>query len=103
MKIGLIISVLLLVGTNVFWMYQATDTAIGIHYRKVSCEEYRKDANQLFEALKLIESKEEMMNWLRNNKIEYNGFDKGTQYVMQFNSFDFVFSENGELLETNQN
>ena len=86
-----------------FWIYQTIDSAVGQNYYKVGCEELKLDIDELVKMLELNLSKNEMVSFLKINDVKYDGFEKGKDYIIQFNSFDFTFGKNGELKETNRN
>jgi hypothetical protein len=102
-KIAFWICCTVLIGSNTYWIYQTIDNAIGANYYQISCEEYRKDSNELLKALKNYNSKDEMIYFLDIHKVSYKEFQKGSEFIIQLNSFDFTFNENKLLIETNQN
>lgn len=90
-----------LIFSNLFWIYQTINNALGHDYYKVSCDEYYKDA---FNLRKVLESKSDIVGvieFLENNKIEYESFQKGTDSVINLNSFDLIYNKKGELIESN--
>ena len=82
------ISILILIFSNIFWTYTTIDNAVGQNYYKVSCDEYSKDAISLRKILKLKSDKFAVVKFLENNKIEYESFEKGSDFVIMLNSFD---------------
>ena len=102
-KVSFWLCIIVLIGTNIFWHYQTIDNAVGHNYYTLSCEEYKKDTDQFVKILGLNQSENDMISFLEKTDIKYNGFEKGEDYVVQFNSFDFIFWKDGKLKETNQN
>ncbi len=93
MKINwkIVVLVVLLIITNLFWIYQVIDTGIGRSYYEVSCEEYRSDAEKLEKICKQFKTKEELFDFTAQYKIEIDTFSKGEALIVRFSSFDVEF------------
>jgi hypothetical protein len=78
--------------SNAFWIYQTVDNAVGHSYYKVSCDEYYQDMLKFKQILETRSTKTEAIN-----KVEYDSFQKGTEFIISFNSFALTFDEKGIL------
>ncbi|PIE50222.1 MAG: hypothetical protein CSA38_04405 [Flavobacteriales bacterium] len=87
----IVVLVVLLIITNLFWIYQVIDTGIGRSYYEVSCEEYRSDAEKLEKICKQFKTKEELFDFTAQYKIEIDTFSKGEALIVRFSSFDVEF------------
>ncbi len=99
-KISFWIGIVILLLTNIFWIYQVVDNAIGMTYYKDSCEDFQSDMIQLKSILEKKTTKESAINFLEQNGVDYNSFPKGNEFIIQLNSFDMIFNENGELTKS---
>lgn len=79
-----------LVISNIFWIYQIIDNAIGQNYYQVSCDEYHNDMVEFKEILETKLTKEEAIEFLKMNNVEYDSFQKGTEYIITLNSFALI-------------
>ena len=102
-KILFWITLTFLVISNIFWIYQTIDNAIGQNYYKVSCEEYYQDMLKLKKILKTKNTKKEATDFLEKSKIEYESFQKGSEFIISFDSFSLTYDKNGILILTNEN
>ncbi|MCB9034426.1 MAG: hypothetical protein H6553_11350 [Chitinophagales bacterium] len=98
-KILFWITLVFLFLTNLFWIHNKMDTAVGHSYYKDSCEAYKNDLTELQKLLSEGLNKTEMLNYLDSNKIVYNAFEKGNEYIIQFTSFDLVYDNTGNLIK----
>lgn len=98
-KILFFIALVLLILTNIFWLYSSIDVAVGHEYYKVSCEEWHKDAIILEELLSDNYNYDNMINYLKGKRVVYTEFKKGDFFVVQLNSFTLIYDKNGELIE----
>jgi len=92
------ISLGLLIVTNVFWIYQVLDNAVGNDYYKVSCNEYHGDMLGLKKVLDSKKTKIETLDFLNEHAIEYDSFQKGNEFIISLNSFDLTFNAQGNLV-----
>ena len=90
-------SLLILLFTNLFWFYQTLDSAVGRRYYEVSCSEYEKDKAVFKKLIDSKDTKTELLQFLKDNNISFEGFQKGTDYVVNFNSFSVLFDSKGNL------
>ena len=84
--------------SNAFWIYQTIDNAVGHSYYKVSCDEYYQDMLKFKQILETKSTKTEAIDFLELNKVEYDSFQKGTEFIISFNSFALTFDEKGILI-----
>ncbi len=91
------LSLIILFLTNLFWIYQTIDSAVGRGYYEVTCIEYEKDKTILKKLIDSKETKTELLKFLKDNDISFEGFQKGTDYVISFNSFSVLFDSKGKL------
>ncbi|MBE7688881.1 hypothetical protein [Tenacibaculum finnmarkense] len=92
------ICLLILISTNVFWIYQIIDNAVGKSYYEVSCKEYRKDAVAF---QKIVENRQKQIRiiaLLKENNIQFEEFEKGNEYIINLNSFSIRFDEKGNKI-----
>jgi hypothetical protein len=97
-KILFWISIVLLIVTNLLWLYNTIDNAVGHHYYSIGCEEYRQDAEVCHHLLASSASKDEVIRLLDSGEIHYETFDKGTEFIISLHSFDLVFDKDGRLV-----
>jgi hypothetical protein len=98
-KILFWISIVMLLVTNLFWFYQVLDTSIGHSYYKTSCEEYKKDVDQLRKVTDSLTTKTEVLQFLLDNKMEVDTLQKGDDFHVNFKSFRLSFDRQGERFE----
>lgn len=95
-------TIIILILSNVYWLYQTVDNAVGHSYYQVNCEEWKDDLKELKKVLPIELNKNDMVNFLAHKDIAYNGFAKGEEFVIQLHSFDFVYNQNGQLIQLNE-
>lgn len=93
-------AILLLVATNIFWVYQVLDNAVANNYYRVSCEEFLTDATALKKILETKGEKDEVISYLDSEEVSYNAFEKGDRFVITLGSFDMVFNAENELVSS---
>ena len=98
-KILFWISIVILIITNLFWLYQLLDTSIGHTYYKVSCEEYENDLDQLKKVTDSLTTKKQTLQFLKESKIELDTLQKGRIFHVNFKSFSLSFDESGKRFE----
>ena len=99
-KILFWITLTILVISNVFWIYQTIDNAFGHSYYKVSCDEYYQDMLKFKQILETKSTKKEAIDFLETNKVEYESFQKGAEFIITFDSFALEYDDNGKLITT---
>lgn len=97
-KILFWITFTILVISNIFWIYQTIDNAVGQNYYQISCDEYRSDMIEFKKILEAKSTKEEAIEFLKINNVEYDSFQKGTEYIISLSSFALTFNDNGKLM-----
>lgn len=97
-KILFWISLIILLLTNLFWMYQTIDNAVDKGYYDVSCNEYEKDMLLYKKIVESKKNKSELFQFLKNNDIDVVGFHKGEGYIISFNSFYVEFDKKGNKI-----
>jgi hypothetical protein len=102
-KILFWITLTILVISNIFWIYQTIDNAVGQNYYQVSCDEYHKDMIEFKKILETKSTKEEAIGFLKRYNVEYDNFQKGTEYIVTLNSFALIFDANGKLKYSEEN
>ena len=102
-KILFWITLTFLVISNIFWIYQTIDTAVGHNYYKVSCDGYYQDMLKFKQILETKSTKEEALSFLKTNNVEFDSLQKGTEFFISFNSFALEYDENGKLITTDKN
>jgi len=93
----------ILVVSNIFWIYQTIDNSVGYTYYKVSCDEYYQDMLEFKQILETKSTKKEAIDFLELNKVEYDSFQKETEFIITFNSFALIFDEKGILNSSEEN
>jgi hypothetical protein len=88
----------ILVITNIFWFYQAIDNAVGQSYYRDSCDDYYQDMLKFKQILETKSTKREAINFLKTNNIAYESFQKGTEFIISFDSFALEYDTNGKLI-----
>ena len=101
-KILFWITLTILVVSNIFWIYNTFDNAVGHSYYKVSCDEYYQDMLKLKQVLETKSTKGEAINFLETNDIEYESFQKGTEFIISFDSFALEYDTDGKLISDNK-
>jgi hypothetical protein len=96
------ISVILFIGTNLYWLYTTIDNAVGHNYYQVSCEAWQKDNKELKKLLPLDVYYSEMLGLLENKDLDFYEFEKGDNKIIQFSSIDLIYGKTGELLDYNE-
>ena len=89
----------LFVLTNLFWFYQVLDSAIGRSYYEVTCEELRKDSNNLKKLTTEIKTKKEILNFVKSYNLKIDTLQKGELFYINFGSFDIGFDQNGNRFQ----
>lgn len=97
-KILFWITLIILVLSNLFWIYQTIDNAVGQNYYKVSCDEYYQDMLRFKQVLETKSTKREAINFLESNNVEYESFHKGIEFIITFDSFELKYDTNGKLI-----
>lgn len=101
-KIAFFITIIILVLTNLFWVYQVVDNAIGMTYYKDSCGRFQQDTDKLIQILESKTTKETAIDFLEQHNILYESFPKGNEFIIQLNSFSIIFNNDGKLLRTEE-
>jgi len=101
-KILFWITLTILVTTNLFWFYQTIDNAIGHSYYEVSCDGYYQDMLKFKQILETKSTKSEVIDFLEINKVEYDSFQKGTEFIITFDSFELEYDKNGKLISNDK-
>lgn len=96
-------TLLFLIISNTFWVYQTIDNAVGQDYYIVSCNEYYQDMLQFKQILDSKKSQKEAIEFLDNNLIAYESFQKGNEFIIVFNSFALTYNDEGILISSDQN
>ncbi|OHX63962.1 hypothetical protein [Flammeovirga pacifica] len=98
-KISFWITVTILIVSNIFWIYQVIDTAVGHGYYQVSCEEYKVDSDILNSTLNGFEKIDDLIAFLKKHEIEYNTIYKvdNENYIL-IGSIEIQFLDNGEVV-----
>jgi hypothetical protein len=89
------ICLIITIVSNVFWIYNTLENAVGNNYYKVSCEEYYKDVSILKVIIEKKETKKELISFLENNNVKFESFSKGAENIIVLNSFSIAFDKNG--------
>ncbi len=95
-------SLILLISSNLFWMYQILDNSISHSYYQESCEKYDLDRNNLLEIISRLETKDAVINFLSNYNIEFDSFKKSDHFIISLNSFQLEYNRNGKLIDKNK-
>lgn len=69
----------------------------------MTCNEYYKDMLEFKKILETKTTKEEAIKYLKNNSVKYDSIQKGTEYIISFNSFVMTFGEDGKLKSSEEN
>ena len=85
--------------TNLFWFYQAIDTAVGISYSRDACEEYQKDSENLKKRTIQIQNKNEALNFINKYKLKTDTLQKGKNFHINFGSYHLSFDQNGNKIK----
>ncbi|MGK7391379.1 MAG: hypothetical protein ACNS60_13570 [Candidatus Cyclobacteriaceae bacterium M2_1C_046] len=96
-KILFWICLVLLLATNISWLYHTIDVAVGHGYYQVSCNEYQKDILSLKQILYTKKSKKEALEFLDAYKIDHEGFQKGEDFIISLSSFQLIYGPDGRL------
>lgn len=91
------ISIIILILSNLFWIYQAIDNAVSMSYYRDSCEDYQSDMVELKRILDTKKTKEAAINFLEQYKVTYDSLSKGEEFIIHLNSFYMTFDKNGQL------
>jgi hypothetical protein len=94
------ISLALLGISNLFWGYHMIDVAIGHNYYSVSCEEYQVDRLEFKKVLDSKKTKAEALDFLKSYHIKYDSIEKGSEFIITLSSFDMVYNQQGDLIES---
>lgn len=94
------VCLILLFASNLFWVYEILDNAVDKNYYKVVCNENYEDMLKLKSVLDNKKKKELTLNFLNENKIGYESFHKGEEFVVQLSSFELIFNSEGVLKES---
>ena len=102
-KISFWITMTILIVSNLFWIYQVINTAVGHGYYQVSCEEYKTNSDILEAALNSFENKNELTDFLEDQKIEFETINKADDenYII-IGSIGIQFLDNGEIVMENE-
>nr|WP_319571723.1 hypothetical protein [uncultured Draconibacterium sp.] len=92
----------ILVISNIFWFYKTIDNAVGQSYYMDSCDEYYQDMHKFKQILETKSTKREAINFLKTNNIEYESFQKGTKFIISFDSFALEYDTDGKLTSHNK-
>lgn len=101
-KISFWITVTIMVISNLFWIYQVIDTAVGHGYYQVSCQEYKANSDILNATLNSFENINDLTAFLEKYEIEFNLINKAENenYII-IGSLGLQFLENGEIVTVN--
>lgn len=91
---------IILVATNLFWVYEILDNAVDKSYYKVVCNENHEDMLKLKSVLDTKKNKQLTIKFLNEHKIKYESFQKGENFVIQLSSFELIFNSKGLLEES---
>ena len=93
------IAVILLLTSNIFWIYQIIDNAVGHGYYKVSCEEYKANSDILEWTLRSYQNKDELINFLKDKGIQFEIYNKANNenYVV-IGTIGIQFNDDGEII-----
>ena len=97
-RIGFWIAFILLVVTNIFWLYNSFDNAVSKTYLEDEYVRTKSDVNTFQLLLENLEKKELLIK-LEKLNIEKDTFTKGNNLIIPFNSFSVITSENSEALK----
>ena len=92
----------LLITSNVYWMYITIDNAVGHGYYKESCESYYQDMLNFKQIVEVNRNKKEVIEFLEINNVNYDSFKKGPDFIITFNSFELKFNKKGILIPGNK-
>jgi hypothetical protein len=98
-KILFWISIVMLLVTNLFWVYHVLDTSIGNSYYKTSCEEYKDDLDKFTKATDSLTTKQQAIEFFIEQKIDVDTLQKGQDFHINFKSFGLSFDKNGQRFE----
>ncbi|CAM1349453.1 hypothetical protein [Tenacibaculum crassostreae] len=93
------ITLMVLVFSNLFWVYQIIDSAVGRSYYETSCNEYERDRAILIKIAQSKEAKDDLLEFLNKNDLPHGYFPKGNNYVVSFSSFSLIFDNKGKLID----
>ena len=98
-KISFWISLTLLIVSNLFWVYQVIDTAVGHGYYQVSCEDYKENSDILEAILISFVNKNDLTTFLKELEIEFETINKSDNenYII-IGSLGIQFRDNGEIV-----
>lgn len=98
-KISFWVSVTLLIVSNLYWIYQVFDTAVGLGYYQVSCEEFKENSDILNATLNGFENIDELTAFLEKYEIEFKTINKADNenYII-VGSLGIQFLDNGEIV-----
>lgn len=99
-KIAFWISITILLLSNLFWLYQIIDNAVGMTYFKDSCTNYQDDMIELKRILDYKDSKKTAIEFLELHRVKYDSFQKADNFIIQLNSFDMIYDKNEQLLKS---
>ncbi len=99
-KIFFIISIILLIISNITWAYQTLDLGIARNYEKITCEEWKSDAKNLESILKSFKTKNQIFEFLNSNNIKYEKIEKekGNENYIVLGSFSILYNDLGEVI-----
>ncbi len=89
--------------SNIFWVYQTIDNAVGQSYYKVSCDEYYKDMIEFEKIVETYKTKKETIDFLDTYHVKYDSIQKGTNFIITLNSFSITFDKNGNQISEQNN
>ena len=95
-------TLIILVISNIFWIYQTIDSAVGQNYYMDSCDEYYQDMLKFKQILETKSTKREAINFLKTNNVEYKSFQKGTEFIISFDSFALEYDRDGKLISNDK-
>ena len=93
------ISLIILVISNLFWLYKTVDISVGHNYYEESCDGYYKDMTQFKKILDNYQTKRELIDFLESNHVRFDSIQKGSDFIVTFNSFSITFDKNGKQEE----
>ena len=102
-KISFWITVTLLIVSNLFWIYQVIDTAVGHGYYQVSCEEFKENSDILNATLNGFENIDELTAFLEKHEIEFETINiADNEIYIIIGSLGIQFLDNGEIVTENE-
>ena len=99
-KIATVVLVVVLVGSNLYWVYQIIDQGVTLTHHK---EDYTRKEKNVVVLRKLLEAdytKEKLLSRLDSLKLDGQPFQKDGLFIIPFGSFDVIIKNSSEKLDT---